>query len=121
MKKLMMSLSILTTLLLNSCGIFDDTIDRGVVSGKELIAHTGEEIGKLKTEVIAEISALKTEILLEVKEAVEDVLPNVVDTILNADAVAFLIVVITGLGALVVIVTLLWLIGLLRIVYKWLT
>ncbi len=107
MKKLMISLSLLTTLLLNSCGLFDDTIDRGVVSGKELITHTKEEISKLKTET-----------LQEVKETIEEVLPNVVGTILNADAIAFLIVVITVLGALDVIVALLWLIGLFRVVYK---
>ena len=110
MKKLMMSLSLLTILLLNSCGLVDDTIDKGVVGGKELIVHTREEIGKLKTETLQEI-----------KETIEEVLPNVVNTILNADAIAFLIVVITGLGALVVIVALLWLIGLFRVVYKRLT
>lgn len=107
MKKLMMSFSILTTLILSSCGVVDGAIDKGVVGGKELIVHTREEI-----------AILKTETLREVKVTIEDMLPKVVETIFNSDAVAFLVVTTTILSAFAFITLLILLLGAARALYK---
>lgn len=107
MRKWIMSLAILTTLTLNSCGVVEDSIEKAGDEGKELITHMKEEIGKLKTETLAEI-----------KITIEDTMPQVVESILNADAIAFLIVAVTALGSLVVIVALLLLLGAAKAFYK---
>jgi hypothetical protein len=105
-------------LALSSCSALDNTIDKGVLGGKELVTHASEEIGKLKTEVLEEISQLKTETLAEVRETVEEVMPRVVESILDADAVAFLIVAVAGLGCFVVVSLLLLILGASRAAYK---
>ncbi len=92
MKKLLMTMMLAA---LSSCGAFDTTIEKGVDGGKELVTHATEEIGKLKTEVLE-----------EVRVTIEEVMPVVVETALNADGVAFLIVAVTGLLGLVVITAL---------------
>ncbi len=88
------------TLALSSCGAFDRAIDHAGDEGKEIITHMTQEISKLKTETLE-----------EVRTTVEEVMPQVVESILNADAVAFLIVSVVTLGGLVVIVALLLLLG----------
>lgn len=122
MKKLLTSIALCATLALSSCGVLDGTIDKGVIGGKDLVTHTSEELGKLKTEVLVEtqemVSELKTETLQEVRVTIEEMMPQVVETFLNADAVAFLIVGVTGLGALVVLVALLLLLGTARAWWK---
>lgn len=110
MRNLLKTILISATLGLSSCGTLNGTIDRGVDGGKELVTHATEEIGKLKTEVLEEISQLKTEALEEIQVTIQDtvkeVMPKVVETVLNADGVAFLIVSVTALLGLVVITTL---------------
>jgi len=118
MKRLLTSLALCTTLALNSCGVLDGTIDKGVLGGKDLITHTTQEIGKLKDELTKDISQLKTETLQEVKTTIEEMMPELIETALNADAVAFLIVSIAGLLGLVVIAALLLLLGAARTAYK---
>ncbi len=105
MKRLLTSLILCVTL--SSCGVLDKTIDKGLTGGRELIAHTTEEFGKLKTET-----------LQEVRQTIEEVTPKIVESFLNADAIAFLIVAMSLLGGLVVL-TALWLIlGAARTAYK---
>jgi hypothetical protein len=119
-KRLLTSLAICATL--SSCGVLDKAIDHGVSGGKELVDHITEKIGEAKTEALQEtqeaISDLKTEILQEVEEAVDRVVPRTIDTILDADAVAFLIVSVTFLLGLVVIVALVLLLGTARSWWK---
>lgn len=122
MRKWLISLILCATLGLNSCGALDGTIDRGGVVLEDVVTHTTQELGKLKTEVLVEtkqaISELKTEILQEVKETIKEIMPQVVEDIMNSDSVAFLIVAVTLLGGLVVVVALLLLLGAVRVVYK---
>lgn len=118
MRKLLKTILLSATLALSSCGALNSTIDKGVDGGKELVTHATEEIGRLKTEVLEEVSQLKTEVLEEVKATVEEVMPKVVETVLNADGVAFLIVTVTGLLGLVVLVALLLLLGAFRTAYR---
>lgn len=118
MRKLLTTILISAALALNSCNALDGTIDKGVDGGKELVTHASEEIGRLKTDVLQEVSQLKTEVLEEVKATVEEVMPKVVETVLNADGVAFLIVAVTGLLGLVVVTALLLLLGAFRAAYK---
>lgn len=120
--KWLSSLALCATLALSSCGAFDGTLDKGGIVGRDLVTHTTTELGKLKTETIKEvkqeISELKTEILQETREAIEEVTPKVVDAFLNAEAVAFLIVSITGLIGFVVVVAGLLLLGAARALWK---
>jgi hypothetical protein len=107
MKRWWTGLILCMTLSLSSCGILSDSIDKGLTGGRELIAHTTEEFGKLKTET-----------LQEVRQTIEEVTPKVIESFLNADAIAFLIVTVSLLGGLVVL-TALWLIlGAARTLYK---
>lgn len=107
MKRLLTSLAICATLALSSCGMLNDTLDKGGDVGKDLVTHTTDELGKLKTETLAEVRA-----------TVEEMMPEVVESILNADAIAFLIVSVVALGSLVVIVALLLLLGTARAWWK---
>ncbi len=107
MKRLLTSLALCATLALSSCGAVEHVIDQAGDEGKEIITHMTKEIGKLKTETLA-----------EVRTTVEEMMPEVVASILNADAVAFLIVAVVALGGLVVIVALLLLLGAVKTAYK---
>jgi ABC-type bacteriocin/lantibiotic exporter with double-glycine peptidase domain len=88
------------TLALSSCGALRGTIDHTVDQGKILVTHVTDEI-----------RALKTETLEEVRETVEEITPKLIESILNADGVAFLIVSVTFLLSLVVVVALILLLG----------
>lgn len=120
MKRLLASLVLLTTL--SSCGTFDSTVDRAGDRTEKLITHTTEELRGLKTEVLQEtteaLSELKTEVLEEVRITIEDMMPRLIETALNADAVAFLIVSVVGLLGLVVTVALILLLGAIWTSYK---
>ena len=120
MKRLLSSLILCLTL--NSCGIFDNTLDKGGVVGRDLVTHTTTELGALKTETIQEVkegmSELKSEILQETRETIEEMTPKLVESFLNAEAVAFLIVSLTGLIGFVVVIAGLLLIGAARTVYR---
>ena len=93
--------------ILSSCGAVDHVIDQAGDETKKIIIHMTEEVGKLKTETLA-----------GVRTTVEEMMPEVVASILNADAVAFLIVSVVALGGLVLIVALLLLLGAARAAYK---
>lgn len=107
---------------LSSCGTLDGTIDRGGIVLEDLVTHTTQELGKLKTEALREIkeqmSDLKTETLREVKETIEEVTPQVIEDVMNSESVAFLIVSVTFLLGLVVVVALLLLLGAARTAYR---
>jgi len=118
MKRLLASLILSVTLILSSCGAVEGAIDHAGNRTEQIVTHATGEIGKLKTEVLEEISILKTETLKEVRETVEEMMPQVVQSILNADAVAFTIVSIVVLGGLVVLIALLLLLGAARTAYK---
>lgn len=110
--KWLRNLTLCATLGLSSCGVLDGTFDKGGVVGRDLVTHTTAELGALKTatirEIKHEISALKTEILQETRKTIEEMTPKLVESFMNAEAVAFLIVSLTGLlGFVVVIVGLL--------------
>lgn len=107
MKKLLTSLALCVTLILSSCGAVDHAIEHASDETKEVITHMTQEIGKLKTETLEEVRA-----------TVEEVVPRVVESILNTDAIAFLIVSVVTLGGLVVIVALLLLLGTARAWWK---
>lgn len=100
MKRLLAGLILCATLALSSCAALKDTIDHTVDQGKVLVTHVTDEIRDLKTETLE-----------EVRTTIEDVTPQIVESILNADAVAFMIVGITLLGGLVVVIALLLLLG----------
>ena len=120
--KWLRNLTLCATLGLSSCGALDGTLDKGGIVGRDLVTHTTTELGKLKTETLkevkSELSELKTETLREVRETIKEVTPQVVEDIMNSDAVAFLIVSVTLLGGLVVVVALLLLLGAARSAYK---
>ncbi len=105
MKKLLTSLILCATL--SSCGAVDHAIEHAGDEGRELITHMTQEIGKLKTETLE-----------EVRTTVEEMVPQVVESILNADAIAFLIVSVVALGGFVVVVALLLLMGTARTWWK---
>ncbi len=120
--KWLMSLTLCATLGLSSCGTLDGTIDHGGIVLEDVVTHTTQELGKLKTETLKEvkkeISELKTEVLQEVQETIKEVTPQVIEDVMNSDSVAFLIVSVTFLLGLVVIVALLLLLGAARAIYK---
>lgn len=99
--------SLLLILTLSSCAAVEDAIDHAGDEGRGLITHASDELGKLKTEILEEVEA-----------TIERTMPQVIESILNADAVAFLIVAVTILGGLVIVTTLLLLLGAARAVYK---
>lgn len=112
-------LSALTAIILiTSCAGLIETVDQAGDRGEALITHTTEEIGKLKTETLAEVSQLKTETLTEVKSTIEEITPKLIESVLNTDAVAFLIVATTSLLGVVVIVSLVLLLGAARALFK---
>jgi hypothetical protein len=120
--KWMRNLTLCATLGLSSCGALDGTLDKGGLVGRDLVTHTTAELGKLKTETIKEvkheISELKTEILRETRATIEEMTPKVVESFLNAEAVAFLIVSLTGLLGFVVVVAGMLLLGAARALWK---
>ena len=118
MRAIRIAIAWIGILALSSCGTLNDTIDHGVDGGKEIVDHITEKVGEAKTEILEEtkglISALKTETIQEVEEAVDRPLPRLINAILNADGVAFLIVSVTVLLGIIVLVALYLLIGSVR-------
>jgi CHASE3 domain sensor protein len=95
-----MLVSIVLILTLSSCSAVRDAIDHSVDQGKTLVTHVTDEIRDLKTETLE-----------EVRETIEEITPNIVEEILNADGVAFLIVSVAFLLGLVVVTALILLLG----------
>ena len=120
--KWLRNLTLCATLGLSSCGTLDGTVDRTGVVLEAVVTHTTQELGTLKTEAIKEfkqeISELKTEILRETRETIEEMTPKLVESFLNAEAVAFLIVSLTGLLGFVVVIAGLLLLGAARALWK---
>lgn len=120
--KWLRNLTLCVTLGLSSCGALDGTLDKGGVVGRDLVTHTTTELGKLKTETIREvkreISELKTEILRETRATIEEMTPKLVESFMNAEAVAFLIVSLTGLLGFVVVVAGMLLLGAARTLWR---
>lgn len=113
-------LALIALLTLSSCGALDGAVDHAAERTEALVVRTAEEIDRLKDEIIIDIGGIKTEIIEEVGNKIEEVAPVVVDTALNTEAVAFLIVAVTFLLGLVVIVALVLLLGATRALYaKW--
>ena len=98
---------LLVALTLSSCGTIQDTVDHTAERTERLVDHTTQQLNQLKTET-----------LKEVKETIEYVMPNIIETILNNEAVAFVIVSITCLLGLVVVVALVFILGLIRALWK---
>ena len=122
MRKLLSSLAICATLALSSCQALDNTIDHAGDRTEKLVTHTTQEIRGLKDELKEDLSKLKTEALSEVRTTIEEMTPVVVeravDKALNAEAVAFMIVSLTGLIGLVVVVAVLIILGFFRALWK---
>lgn len=120
--KWLRNLTLYATLGLSSCGVLDGTLDKGGLVGRDLITHTTTELGALKTEAIKEIkheiSELKTEILRETRKTIEEMTPRLVESFMNAEAVAFLIVSLTGLLGFVVVIVGLLLLGSARALWR---
>lgn len=115
MKQIVKTFGIAILALLSSCAA---TIDHVANQTTLLVDHTAEKLTTLKSEAVVEVTQAVQDSLDKGMEKLGATLDATIQGFFNSDVVAFVVVSIVGLLALVVLVALYLLIGFVRTWWK---